>query len=97
MSDVQAALDAMAAAEQEAREFEVGAFTLALIPHMGRVNDWARDRVRLIERDRNTLELHAPTDYGDGELASCEVCGVHSPCDDLQAVIGYWCHDEEDG
>jgi hypothetical protein len=55
---------------------------------------WARDRVRLIERDRNTLELHAATDYGDGQR-SCEVCGVHSPCDDLAAVIGYWCHDEE--
>jgi hypothetical protein len=80
-ASAQAALDAMADAEDEARRFSAQRIY--------------RERLRLIERDRDTLALHQPTDYGDGQPASCEVCGVHSPCDDLQAVIRYWCHDEE--
>jgi hypothetical protein len=87
MSDMQAALDAMAAAESVARNV----IAVERLPF----KSWARDRVRLIERDRETLALHQPTDYDDGQLPSCEVCGVHSPCDDIAAVIGYWCHDEE--
>jgi hypothetical protein len=89
-ASAQAALDAMAAAEDEAREI---AGDWRSHPTIG-VGRWARDRVRLIERDRDTLERHAATDYGDGQR-SCEVCGVHSPCHDLQAVIRYWCHKEE--
>jgi hypothetical protein len=86
-ASAQAALDAMAAAESVARNV----IAVERLPF----KTWARDRVRLIERDRDTLELHAATDYGDGKLASCEVCGVHSPCLDMTAVIRYWCHDEE--
>jgi hypothetical protein len=89
-ASAQAALDAMAAAEQEARGWS------SPWPDAPKSERWARDRIRLIERDRDTLELHAATDYGDGR-PSCEVCGFYSPCDEMRAVIGYWCHDEEDG
>jgi hypothetical protein len=88
-ASAQAALDAMAAAEQEARVVVDEWVNTELSVR------WARDRVRLADLHRETLELHEPTDYDDGKLASCEVCGVHSPCHDLQAVIRYWCHDEE--
>jgi hypothetical protein len=86
-ASAQAALDAMAAAESVARNV----IAVERLPF----KSWARDRVRLIERDRDTLELHKPNDYGDGQPPSCDVCGDYSPCLDLQAVIGYWCHDEE--
>jgi hypothetical protein len=58
-ASAQAALDAMAAAESVARNV----IAVERLPF----KSWARDRVRLIERDRDTLELHAATDYGDGQ------------------------------
>jgi hypothetical protein len=88
-ASAQAALDAMAAAESVARNV----IAVERLPF----KSWARDRVRLIERDRDTLELHAPNDYGDGQPnpPARSAADVHSPCLDLQAVIRYWCHDEE--
>ena len=102
MSDVQAALDAMRAAEDEAREW-LGDVELADPPERGALGSlvarWARDRLRLVERDRATLERHTAQPAWDG-AESCARCSftdpptktwhVMWPCDDAAAVIGYW-------
>lgn len=87
MPDVKAALDAMAAAEQEAREaLRAKWFDDSLA---GR---WARARVALVARDRATLERHTPQ-----RCAFCnarEIHGSPSQCPDLLAVIDYWTRDD---
>lgn len=97
MSDVQAALDAMRAAEDEARWIVDNVFTL---------RRWADDRLRLVERDRATLERHRAslvsyghTEHGGiGEAETCWFCSLPTPtwpCPDAAAVIGYWTQEDE--
>jgi hypothetical protein len=79
MTDVQAALDAMTKAEQEARGARGDG---------GARESWAYDRLRLIERDRESLDLHQPDMDGFG--AACAKCGTFDPCEWQVDIVGYW-------
>lgn len=88
MSDAQAALDAMAHAEIEAKRY-------ADPSDARKIAEWARDRVALVARDRATLERHSPDEEfpmwcGDG---GCGELKVDWPCADARAVIDYWTRD----
>jgi hypothetical protein len=77
------ALEAMTRAEQDAKRYGY--------------SDWARDRLRLIARDRATLERHRARTEHDGDYrkagefcSSCLGAERRWPCPDAQAVIDYW-------
>jgi hypothetical protein len=82
---VEAALELMAEAEQEARE-------LSRWPHneSARPARWARDRLRLIERDRATLQRHRDAGIAGQWHMGCAACGREWPCPDAAAVIRFW-------
>lgn len=84
MSDVQAALDAMAAAEREARTVVDEWVNTELSVR------WARDRVVLVARDRATLQRHRAKRSAVGPL--CVACHDfhYWPCPDARAVIDHW-------
>lgn len=101
---VDAALAAMDTAEQEARKILV---VIARNENEGtRYAAILRDRLRLIQRDRETLQRHAIED-GErfNEARFCGYCfsldtesgdALYTlwPCPDAQAVINHWTENE---
>lgn len=101
MTTVEEALAAMDAAEQLARGWrEHGAVFDSHWKHE-MVNRWARDRLRLIARDRLTLERHTDHEYptrdmrpGGSVYVVSHRCGDgNRPCKAARDVIDYWQED----
>jgi hypothetical protein len=89
MADVRAAQEAMTRAEQEARMWDA----MALISGSA-AQQWARDLLRLVERDRAILERHHATG-ADGLF--CAGHGDRHPfladCADRKVVADFWTSD----
>lgn len=56
---------------------------------------WARDRLRLVARDRATLERHTLRREAADFCPSCIV--AQWPCDIVQVVIDYWLDGTREG
>lgn len=99
MTDLDRCLDAMTRAEDEARE--TVEWTRRDDKSDWWLHRWARDRVRLVARDRATLERHEPNLSGKRRLLpeadqTCLGC-THGgatrylpDCPERRAVIAYW-------